>query len=466
MNSKLFSLERRKKLSAGSTKADPDEVRLEAERDYDRILFCTPVRRMADKTQVFPLEKNDSVRTRLTHSLEVSCLARSMGYAALNNPKLSSGLERIIPPILAAVGLAHDLGNPPFGHMGEFSIQSWFQKNKEKVLDNNGLTDAQIKDFLRFEGNAQTFRLVTKLQILNDNFGLDLTMATLSALVKYPVASDQVSTKKIHKKHGYFQSEKVIIDEVWDHLNLQNGQRHPLTYLMEACDDIAYLVLDAEDTIKKGLSSFNDLISFIKVNGDSNDSVTQEVLKNAEEKYAEYSKSSLSPKELNDISMQRFRVFAISKLVRSIQATFQSNFDKILVNQFDTPLIEASDAFKFSEVLRKFDYINAYRSPQVLALESHGYNVINELMDMLWVGISERKDKSNVKSKRLSPFSNLAYSLISENYRRVYESSDNHMPTAYKDAQLLTDMISGMTDQYAVDLHATLKESYNGKFKS
>lgn len=254
---------------------DTASGRHEIERDYDRILFATPTRRLADKTQVFPLDKNDSVRTRLTHSHEVSNLARSIGVRlAFDYPLKVFGAEheklnvkRTIPALLAAIGLVHDLGNPAFGHQGEVAIQEWFKENKKKVFGATASdTDANALDFFNFDGNAQTFRLLTKLQILNDDFGLNLTYSTLAALVKYP--SFWGSSKKGgYKKSGIFISEKEIIKDVWKETGLSEGVRHPLTCIMEACDDIAYAILDAEDTVKKSFASYYDLIDFLKHHG-------------------------------------------------------------------------------------------------------------------------------------------------------------------------------------------------------
>ena len=204
---KLLTRTRRSHLGrAESSIAEaPDRVehRTEWERDYDRILFSTPVRRLADKTQVFPLEKHDSVRTRLTHSYEVSNLARSTGtYLAYEFPKTQeiANCSRTIPPILAAIGLAHDLGNPPFGHQGEQAIQRWFENHSQDIFtpsdklpplegaDVARLTPAMKADFLKFEGNAQTLRLLTRLQTVTNDRGLNLTLATLAAVMKYPVA--------------------------------------------------------------------------------------------------------------------------------------------------------------------------------------------------------------------------------------------------------------------------------------
>ncbi|MEO7496368.1 MAG: dGTP triphosphohydrolase [Massilia sp.] len=222
---------RKKEKESGAASSDSEETRTEIERDYDRILFSTPVRRLADKTQVFPLEKNDSVRTRLTHSHEVSNLARSIGTALAFKHKIAGDndtAKRDIPALLAAVGLVHDLGNPPFGHQGEAAIQSWFKDRKLAVLNerNRPMSEIQKQDFLKFEGNAQAFRLVTRLQLLNDDFGLDLTYATLSAMMKYPTTSllaDKDGSVGAKKKHGFFSSEQAIADAVQQRVGLALG---------------------------------------------------------------------------------------------------------------------------------------------------------------------------------------------------------------------------------------------------
>ena len=253
--------------------------RKEIERDYDRLLFCAPIRRLADKTQVFPMETNDSIRTRLTHSHEVSNLARSIGIRlAFDHRKDVFGdsaddlcVERTVPALLAAAGLAHDLGNPPFGHQGEMSIRRWFERREENQ-------ESVATDFLRFDGNCQTFRLVTKLQILNDAYGLNLTYATLAAMLKYPIFWNSDTQRHRFKKFGVFESERDIAADVWEHTGLAEGIRHPLAYVMEACDDIAYSVIDAEDIVKKGYASFNDLIDHLQSAGNA-DKATEDVVR-------------------------------------------------------------------------------------------------------------------------------------------------------------------------------------------
>jgi dGTPase len=446
------------------------ETRTEIERDFDRILFSTPVRRLADKTQVFPLDKNDSVRTRLTHSHEVSNLARSIGTTLAFNFNLAGNVEnaqRNIPALLASAGLAHDLGNPPFGHQGEGAIQSWFMANAGSVLV--GLKEEQHRqDFLLFEGNAQGFRLLTRLQLINDDYGLDLTHASLAALMKYPTPSHQIDKKNVaKKKHGFFASEQHVVDDVHKKTGLALGRRHPLAYLMEACDDIAYTVLDAEDAVKKGLASFSDLMAFL-TNSGADDLLVQQVVNQSKQKHTDYQAAplKLSPAELNDVSMQRFRVFAIGAMVRAVTETFRTHEDKFVDGTVQVPLLEMSTAEQLRKSLKEFSFKHAYTHRSVLEVELQGYNVIRGLMDLFWVAIIDRTDAAKPESRRRQPFTRFIYGRISENYRRIFENpseTDNKLPLRYRECILLTDMISGMTDSFAVNLYEELM-SLKGDF--
>jgi dGTPase len=459
---KLLDSNRRKDFHNNGTKklaTNTGTGRAEIERDYDRILFSTPIRRLADKTQVFPLDKNDSVRTRLTHSHEVANLARGIGTRLVFDSKeeffgteCTSCLERDVPSLLAAIGLAHDLGNPPFGHQGESAIRSWFEKKKK---------DTQIEfhnDFLKFDGNSQTLRLLTKLQILNDNFGLNLTYATLLALIKYPVSSENVGKKGPWKKHGFFKSEEDVVNDLWTKMEIKEGIRHPLTYIMEACDDIAYSVLDAEDTVKKGFASFYDLVDHLEYwrKNEESDDVINHVVKKVKAKNLEFKKEKLSPSELNDMSMQMFRVFAIHELVNSVVDALIKNKDQILSDSCNLKdIISVSKGNELCSALKDFDRRWGYNNKSVLKLELEGFNYIHNLMDMMWEAIHGRLDTENKKVSH-TPFSKYVYQKISENYRRVFEDENNSMTNTYKEAQLLTDAISGMTDSYLIQLHNEL----------
>ncbi|MGX9181961.1 dGTP triphosphohydrolase [Mesorhizobium sp. BHbdii] len=462
---KLLNAQRRKdkaKGKAAERSAKTAEHRTELERDHDRILFSTPVRRMQDKTQVFPLDPHDSVRTRLTHSHEVANMARSFGTALvhvypdkLNLPEAVNA-GRNVPALLEAIGLAHDLGNPPFGHQGEDAIQSWVKSKGPEIFE--GLDGAALReDFLRFEGNAQAFRLLTRLQIVNDDFGLNMSYAFLAALMKYPSPSDKVNKSVLaRKKFNFFQSEANIAREVWAETGLAEGIRHPLTFVMEACDDIAYSVVDVEDAAKKGLVNFDRLVGYLMHKAEEDEAVLK-VAEKAKEQHQEFREKSLSAAELDDITMQMFRVNAIGVMIVAATDAFVTNLDAIMAGTFDKELMAVSKAARLWRLLKEFAGKHIYPHRQVLEVELTGHQTIHGLMDIFWAAITNRKDPLDIASKRTSPLHSYVYSRISENYRRVAEASDNRMPIRYRELQLMTDMVSGMTDGFAISLLKDLR---------
>lgn len=463
---KLLNSHRRKDKHKGKSApalSSKAEHRTELERDHDRILFSTPVRRMQDKTQVFPLDPNDSVRTRLTHSHEVANMARSFGTSLVYvfgeklgiNPDLVP--ERNLPALLEAIGLAHDLGNPPFGHQGEDAIQSWIASKGDAIFE--GLDhEAQRKDFLKFEGNAQAFRLLTRLQIVNDNFGLNMSYAFLAALMKYPSPSNATDKSVLaRKKFNYFQSEAEIAAEVWQETGLSEGVRHPLTFVMEACDDIAYSVVDVEDAAKKGLVNFDRLVGYLE-HAAGNDPCVKRVVDAAKDDHKKFRERALSAAELDDITMQMFRVKAIHAMIVAATEAFVNNIDAIMQGSFQLELMAASEASELWKQLKEFAQNHIYPHRQVLEVELVGHRTIHGLLDIFWEAITSRKDPLKIGSKRASPLHRYVYSRISENYRRVAESPDNTMPIRYRELQLMTDMVSGMTDSFAISMLADLRK--------
>jgi len=461
---KLLNGDRRK---PSESEKSAKETRTPFERDFDRILFSTPLRRLADKTQVFPLEKHASVRSRLTHSLEVSNLARSIGIDLAFNKKLADSVKdslRNVPAMLAAIALVHDLGNPPFGHQGEIAIRDWFKTNLKPVLGDSSLDEAMKQDFLRFEGNAQTFRLVTRLQLIDDDFGLNLSFGTLSGLLKYTATSDKVEEKSANAglhKPGFFQSEKAIVAEVKGAVNLSITQRHPLTYVMEACDDVCYAIMDAEDSVKKNLASYPDLADHLTQpsgDGDTNadNEMVETVLSQVKAKREKWKATRLSPAELNDLSMQMFRVYAFNSLVSVLTDKFVENLESLGDGTFEGDLVSSGAGAILIKRLKDFDLKVGYRHRSVLEIELKGHTVIQELMDRLWEAISARNAKKDPLA-RSNPKAAYIYGRISENYRRIFESKTGSIPIRYKEAQLLTDMISGMTDQFALSFHEELR---------
>jgi dGTPase len=454
---RLLTTERRSSVvgDLSTPSAEAIEYRTEIERDYDRILFSTPVRRLADKTQVFPLDKNDSVRNRLTHSHEVSTLARSVGVALVNHKNIFKGIPnacRNVPAMLAAVGLAHDLGNPPFGHQGEKAIGGWFRVHRQVLTEGHSLTERMQQDLLKFEGNAQTLRIVSRLQLPTDGRGLNLTLGTLGALMKYTVSSDKTSNESAStKKFGHFVSEDAVVSEIREATGLREGVRHPLAFVMEACDDIAYSVLDVEDAVKKGLVSVADVLWSLKEGSKSELAKMQrdtliDVHNRAESDYNLYRRQRLSPVELNDISMQKLRVYAIEAMIHAIVDEFERNIDLIMVGEYPHELLKNSRAGTVCAELKKFALRHAYNHRSVLKIELLGHRTIYELMNIFWKAISAKRECNE------GPFEIYVNGWISENYRRIAENCSNNLPPRYRDCQLLTDMISGMTDGFAVEL--------------
>jgi dGTPase len=446
------------------------------ENDFDRLLFSTPVRRLADKTQVFPLERNDSVRTRLTHSHEVSNLSKSMGLRMIRkDPGLFGEKQEVrdaVPIILATVGLAHDLGNPPFGHQGEQAIARWFITHENlfivpgrpyrdidaKKIAFDPVPEAQRTDFTKFEGNAQALRLVSRLQNTSGPSGLNLTAATLAALMKYPVASHATDeTHAASKKHGYFASEHEVVEWIRLQTGLKAGQRHPLTWIMEASDDIAYSVLDIEDAIKKGLVSAEDLLAYLRGKfrhtdlGGLTNQLSDDFRKADEDEFA------LS--RVREIKATYLRTRLVERLVTGATNTYLGDRDAIFGYGRAKSLLECeSEESRLCAALKAFAKTHAYRSTTVLGVELKGANVICYLMDKMWLAISDRKDFGKLDARREGPLSSFVYSLISDSYRWHFERRDcKGIGVRYRELQLLSDMISGMTDGYALDTYEKLK---------
>ena len=429
------------------------DIRNEFEKDYDRMICSSAVRRLQNKTQVFPLQEDDVVRTRLTHSLEVSSIARSMGYAIgqllLKNCKekvtKDEGDENIainLANILATAGLVHDLGNPPFGHYGETVIREWFQKKRGELC---GITEIEEKDFELFEGNAQSLRIVSKLQNLNDYNGLNFTYATLASIIKYPWSSTHIPDKE--KKYGYFRAEDELIKHVYEETGTgMDKYKNPLAYILEAADDITYLLDDIEDGVRKGLIPWEkeqkDLIKQLK-NIDS-DGVTW--LEDKDEKL----KDRYEDDEWINISAQNFRVKIQGNMILSANRTFIEKYDEIMNNSLDGDLISNSDYGEYTNILRDITKKYCFRTNEVLKLELAGDKIMNGLLDYCWEAIDTNATNTdgNMKSKNEK-----IYSLISKNFKDVYSKSPK---TTYHKLLLLTDYVSGMTDSYALKLYKEL----------
>lgn len=459
-------------LAGESSNPSTDTHRSVFQQDYDRLLFSTPVRRLADKTQVWPMEENDGVRTRLTHSHEVANLARSIGARAFKGAREAfihhgcneDSLAEIINPLSLSIGLGHDLGNPPFGHQGEVAIGLWFERRKSWIFTHtkeggdalaNPVPEYYWPEFTEFDGNPQSLRLLTRLQAHIDGLGLDLSAATLAAGLKYPVSYlNRNKDDSVRKKGGYFESEKDLVDWIRESTGLEEGQRHPLTWIMEACDDIAYSVLDVDDVLKKGIMSPDDVLVTLRQKF-STDGLTGKI----QEKFTEVESRLFLPEMQRDIKIEYLRAYLIEALIEHASKTFIENAPAIFGFTLTTPLMDDSHLCNELKIIAQQ---NAFNNSSVLRMEALGSAAIDDLMTALWEAISSRKNFEDLRSRRLGARAKYVFSLISPNYIEQATKPTNPTSVAselrYRELRLLTDMVSGMTDTYAMRLWKNIKE--------
>jgi dGTPase len=438
----------------------PDH-RVQFERDYDRSIFSTPVKRLQDKAQVFPLEPHDAVRTRLTHSLEVSAVARGLAIAVgkwlLEKKEVELGMERQIEAIAGTCGLIHDLGNPPFGHPGEEAIREWFANKGAKKLSQELSKDEQcIQDLLKFEGNAQTLRLVAKLQILADFNGLNLTFGTLSAARKYIAPSHEADDE--HKDHakskpGFFASENDLIKKI-ENATGTAGVRNPITFLVEAADDIVYLVADIEDGIKKGIVTWKQIEAEMR-SGKANLKNAKEVFE-TKERILKAGKKNVPAGLPDDYHGSAFRTAAISVLVPDAIATFKRHYSEIMTGAYKGELVTDGECVGLIKLFKKIGHSKIYCTPPNLKLEIMGRRVIHDLLDIFWEGAAVLSSKGDLST---NDFPGRIGALLSLKYREVFchsRKANPDLPEYYQRYQLVTDYICGMTDTFAKHLHEQL----------
>ncbi|QIJ89175.1 Deoxyguanosinetriphosphate triphosphohydrolase [Mesoflavibacter sp. HG96] len=355
---------------------EQDETRLGFEVDYDRIIFSSEFRSLQDKTQVIPLSKTDFVHTRLTHSLEVSVVGRSIGRKVGQKilqkyPHLSTSLgyqANDFGAIVAAAALAHDIGNPPFGHSGEKAIGQFFKTGYGKTFKDE-LTKEQYQDLCDFEGNANGFKIVTQSRDGREG-GLRLSYATLGAFTKYPKGSlpKQPTTHICDKKYGFFQSEKAFFDEVASDLGLlktnHGYSRHPLAFLVEAADDICYTIIDFEDGINLGLIEEEFALEYlINLVRDTINTEKYYKLTNTQDR------------------VSYLRALAINTLINEAVEVFMNNEELILKGLFTTALMDKSKYEAQIKDIIKISVEKIYQSTEVIDKEIAGYQVINVLLN-------------------------------------------------------------------------------------
>ncbi|MDR3055091.1 MAG: deoxyguanosinetriphosphate triphosphohydrolase [Zoogloeaceae bacterium] len=432
---KLLSAER---LGAGSIPSAPERTAFQ--QDYDRIVFTSAFRRLKDKTQVFPLSRSDYVRTRLTHSLEASCVGRSLGAVVgreiIDRHKLANVDAADFGAIVAAACLAHDIGNPPFGHAGEDAIREWFKASG--LLDKYDFSEAERADLTQYEGNAQGFRILTRLQN-PDNPGLQLTSAVLATFTKYPRASwlEAPLSGVSGKKFGFFQDDAAAFTRVAAATGLGERapsawHRHPLAFLVEVADDTCYLIVDLEDAARLGFVRNEDAETLLA--DLAGDSVTGGKLARISE-----------PKE----RIEYLRAKAIGRLLEGAAAVFLENEADILAGRFNEGLLEASPASMPLQAVKKIARENIYVARPALEIETAGFEVLGGLLSLFIAAVEAGAGQC--------PMTTREKMLLKLLPKQFSGAQGEPAPNPYLRFLRIADFVTGMTDSYAVDLYRKLK---------
>ncbi|MBF8456050.1 deoxyguanosinetriphosphate triphosphohydrolase [Kaistella sp. G5-32] len=422
--------------------------RTDFQRDFDRIIFSAAFRRLQNKTQVFPLPGSVFVHNRLTHSLEVSSVGRSLGsvigefivdnFENELDENSKNFYQHNLQNVIAAACLCHDVGNPAFGHSGEDAIASYFEKNERDLKQK--FTEKEWADLVNFEGNANAIRVLTHQQNGKDEGGTQLTYTTLASIAKYPC--EAIAKKKgiIHrKKFGFFQNEKDTFLDIAKSVNLAQEseeptifKRHPFVWLVEAADDICYNIIDMEDAHRLGIVSTSDCENlFIELIRSENSNI-----KRVEEKL------SILTNANERISYLRAKV--INALINKSLEIYKTNFSKILEGNLDKALLDIYKSENRSlQEIESFSIDKIYNHKNVIEIENAGYNVMNELLDHFIPPIL--KENSERKS-----YDKMALKLLPQQF--VYENG-----TDYQKVLGVIDFVSGMTDNFATDLYRKIK---------
>ncbi len=424
----------------GQKQSTHEQSRSAFEQDYDRIIFSHPFRKLQDKTQVHPLPELDFVHTRLTHSLEVSSVGRSLGKRVgevilQRHTELNKNFSLFdFGAIVAAASLAHDIGNPPFGHAGEDAISDFFVHHPQGQSLKEKVNEAEWNDLIKFEGNAQGFRLLTKNQ-----YGLKLTFATLGAFTKYPCPAlfpQRDKSKRSQKKFGFFQTEKEIFSEVANQLGLneksETSLRHPLAFLVEAADDICYSIIDLEDGCSLGLVGYEEArILFEGV-----------ITKN---------KSKLGKLEQLGSQQEKIgylRALAIGDLMDECSSLFLEKEMEVLSGKFDLALADHCPSKSALEEIIKVSRAKIYQARQVVEIEAAGHEVLPGLLEEFTK--AGHYLLQNAKSRK---YQNLQLLLPQEVQLNIKAQPQN----VYFMLRNIIDFISGLTDRHALSLYRKIK---------
>lgn len=438
------------------------DFRVPHEKDFDRLIFSAPIRRLKDKTQIFPLDQHDSIRTRLTHSLEVANIAKTLAAqfaSKLDESSLPENAARKITALTSAIAISHDMGNPPFGHQGEGAIRDWVKTNiklikldwdKEKHKEDHDKYEKYLKDFLYFDGNPQAFRLVATLQGVEKG-ALNLSASTLRAMFKYPWSADSELVDHEKPKFGYFQSEREIFEWCCRETEIASPFLHPLTPIMEVCDDIAYSILDIEDGIKKELVSPAHLMVFLRAK--SRGSAAQGWIDVLEEQYEGDLQWLVSEgvvgRHADDILTEILRSYLIALAVSMAVPELIGALNKG-GHLTSNVCLEEPKCRALLKILKEYSKLYIYTHKSVERIELKGHKIIPYLLGCYWLAIEAMEKKCATKVQEY------VYKSLPASYVRAYKLGA--MPGWYKRLQLACDMVCGMTDSFALTVAEEFEE--------
>lgn len=449
----------------------------ELEKDYQAIISSVAFRRLQDKTQVFPLDKSDFVRTRLTHSMEVSTIARQLGIMVTQNTSKylqkdfseNEEVGKAVPVILSCAGLLHDLGNPPFGHFGETVIGEWFQnefENPRFVFRDRPvkeiLNEQMKQDLIHFEGNAQALRILSKIKNNQSGYDVNLSFGVLNTLIKYPTDSIHFNKKdqdiKRHKL-GYFYSEREIAEKICEATGTFDKEfhRHPLVYLMEAADDIAYSTADLEDALQKGKFSIHEFLDYYneetaKIQNKDHQKYTKILFEELVEQLTENG----GTKEGNLVAFQKWMETVRKWFMYVASFGFSRSYEEIMKGEYRQDLFYQTNHQETIEILKGAMKRFVYDDTEILKLELSAKKILSSLMDDLVYAVLYL-DEEPFQFGKTKTDQKLLH-IISENYIEDYRhaKTDNETENLYLRFLIVTDFLSGMTDSYAKNLYQEL----------
>lgn len=458
-------------------------IEVSIESDRGRVLSAPALRRLQKRTQVFALELNASIRTRLTHSLEVGQNARFIAKTILIKLKGEGldkyNLEKLENAFISTAemtSLLHDIGNPPFGHFAEQTINKWIKDNAVRILDNftatsektKNLKEILSKDICNYDGNAQAIRVITKLQRLNLSYTQILSVLKYTRGAYEDKPSKQKRLNYLMKKPGFYYSEKEFIEKIQKTLHVKSGHRFPITYIMEAADDISYLTADLEDSVEKGILSLDDVYKLIKKECETEGETY--LLEVIQERYNQAKKND-EPYQFG-MFFTLVRAKLVTSLVYHVVDVYINNHEAIFEGSFNSALLDyntKSKYYKAIKILEKISVKYIYQNKDVQTLELQGYAIVNGLLDIYkpLLELSTDDFEKLLEDKKIDCF--IAMRLIKRisskqivAYKNDVKSLDKENKEEFKilewyhRVRLVIDYISGMTDDFALNEYQVL----------